>query len=119
MLTSRLDGLARGEASAIAEEPRRLARRDYLNPEVVLVARINDARLILPWEAGSQAVTSMPPESDSEFSRVLSPGRERRVRLEKLLPGRRALSEGRIFGASFRPRKATPGSQRARALVEN
>lgn len=70
-LTSRLDGLAREEASAIAEEPRRLARCDYLNPEVVLVARINDAQLILPWEAGSKAVTSMPLERDSDFSRVL------------------------------------------------
>ena len=70
-LTSRLDGLAREEASALAGEPLRLARHDYMNPEVVLIAKIDDARLILPWEAGPKAAASMPLESDSEFSRIL------------------------------------------------
>jgi len=70
-LTSRLDVLAREEASAIADEPARLARRDYRNPEVVLVARIDDARLFLPWEAGPETAASRPPENDSAYGRIL------------------------------------------------
>jgi signal transduction histidine kinase len=70
-LTSRLDGLARGEASAIAGEPLRLARRDYRNPEVVLVAKIDEARLVLPWEVGRKAAAPGPHEDDSAFSRIL------------------------------------------------
>ena len=70
-LTSRLDGFARGEASAIAGEPLRLARRDYRNPEVVLVAKIDEARLVLPWEVGRKAAAPGPHEDDSAFSRIL------------------------------------------------
>ena len=70
-LTSRLDGIARGEASAIAGEPLRLARRDYRNPEVVLVAKIDEARLVLPWEIGRKAAAPGPHEDDSAFSRTL------------------------------------------------
>ena len=113
-LTSRLDGLARGEASAIAEEPRRLARRDYLNPEVVLVARINDARLILPWEAGSKAVTSMPLERDSEFSRVLRQAESAEFASKNFSLAaeryRRAASSARFPGRGrLRPPAAGPG----------
>jgi hypothetical protein len=67
-LASRLNGLAREEASAFAGQPLRLARRDYVNPEVVLIAKIDDARLVLPWEAASKAAAPMPPEDDTEFS---------------------------------------------------
>jgi hypothetical protein len=70
-LASRLNGLAREEASAFTGQPLRLARRDYMNPEVVLIAKIADARLVLPWEAASKAAAPMPPEADSEFSRTL------------------------------------------------
>ena len=70
-LMSRLDGLAREEASALAGEPLRPARRDYLDPGVVLIAKIDDARLILPWEAGPKIAASGTLESDSEFSRLL------------------------------------------------
>jgi signal transduction histidine kinase len=70
-LTSRLDGLAQDEASALAGKPLGLARRDYVNPEVVLIARIDGARLILPWEPGPKAVSSMPLENDSEYGRIL------------------------------------------------
>jgi len=70
-LTSRLDGLAREEASALAGRPLRLARRDYRNPEVVLIAKVDEARLILPWEAGPKSAVAMPFENESEFSRIL------------------------------------------------
>ncbi len=70
-LTSRLDGLARVEASTLAGQPLRFARHDYVNPEVVLIAKIDNARLILPWEAGPKAAASMLPENDSEYGRIL------------------------------------------------
>ncbi len=68
-LASRLDGLAREEASALAGQPLMLGRHDYKNPEVVLVAKVEDGRLILPWEAGPKAAAPMSLEDDSEFSR--------------------------------------------------
>ena len=60
-LASRLDRLVRGKRRRSREEPRRLARRDYVNPEVVLIAKIDDARLVLPWEAGSRAAVAASP----------------------------------------------------------
>ena len=70
-LTSRLDGIAREEATALADGPLRIAQAEYVNPEVVLVAKIGDARLILPWETGSGSSARMPLETGSEFSRLL------------------------------------------------
>ena len=70
-LTSRLDELAREEASALAGNPLKLARHDYRNPEVVLIAKVEDGRLILPWEAGPKAAASVSVEDDSEFSRTI------------------------------------------------
>lgn len=70
-LTSRLDAIAREEATALADGPLSLARREYVNPEVVLVAEIEDARLILPWEARPGPSGQMPLETGSEFGRLL------------------------------------------------
>jgi signal transduction histidine kinase len=70
-LISRLDGLAREEASALEGQPLRLGRREYMNPEVALIAKKDGARLILPWEGGLKAAASGPAEADSEFSRAL------------------------------------------------
>ncbi|HDT12920.1 MAG TPA: hypothetical protein ENO03_01035, partial [Candidatus Aminicenantes bacterium] len=70
-LASRLDAIAREEATALADEPLGFARHEYVNPEVVLVAEIEDARLILPWEARPGPSERMPLETGSEFSRLL------------------------------------------------
>lgn len=70
-LTSRLDAIAREEATALADGPLGFAQAEYVNSEVVLVAKIEDARLILPWETGPGSSARMPLETGSEFSRLL------------------------------------------------
>ena len=70
-LASRLDRVVREEISALIEEPQRLARRDYINPEVVLIAKIEDAGLVLPWETGPAAGGSPPLDDNVEFRRIL------------------------------------------------
>jgi hypothetical protein len=60
-LGARLDDIARQEASALAETPARLGRHDYVRPEVVLVAEVDGARLVMPWEAGLRSAASLPP----------------------------------------------------------
>jgi signal transduction histidine kinase len=114
-LSSRLDGLAREEASALAGEPLRLARRDYTNPEVVLIAKIDDARLILPWEAGPRSAASMPLEGDSEFSRILRQAERAEFSLKDLF----LAAERYLKAASAARLPAEEGYarlQRARAL---
>jgi signal transduction histidine kinase len=69
-LGARLDEIAREEASALSETPARLGRHDCVRPEVVLVAEVDGARLIMPWEAGLRSTASLPPENDSAFSRL-------------------------------------------------
>lgn len=71
-LVSRLDGLAREEASALEGQPLRLGRRERMNPEVALIAKKDGDRLILPWEGGLKAAGSVPARDESEFSRALS-----------------------------------------------
>jgi signal transduction histidine kinase len=70
-LTSYLDRITREEISTLTANPENLSRRDYLNPEVVLIGRIDDARLVLPWEPGPRSAGQPHLESDSEFSRIL------------------------------------------------
>lgn len=114
-LMSRLDGLAREEASALAGEPLRPARRDYLDPGVVLIAKIDDARLILPWEAGPKIAASGTLESDSEFSRLL-----RQAESAEFSSKNYALAAERYLKAAAAARLPAEGGyarlQRARAL---
>ena len=70
-LAAHLDRLVRREEAALAEQPPKIARRDYLSPEVVLVARIEDSRLILPWEIRPEPGRSQPLDGDLEFKRLL------------------------------------------------
>lgn len=114
-LTSRLDGLARAEASALTGEPLRLARRDYLDPGVALIARIDNARLILPWEARPRVAASGTLESDSEFSRLL-----RQAENAEFSSKNYALATERYLEAAAAARRPAAGGyahlQRARAL---
>ena len=70
-LAAHLDRIARQETSALVAQPDRFSRRDYLNPEIVLIAKIHDTRLVLPWESGPRSAEELQLESDSEFSRLL------------------------------------------------
>jgi signal transduction histidine kinase len=61
-LAARLDRLVRLEVSRLREAPSRFSSRDYLHPEVVLIARIDGDRLQLPWEAGPSSAV-IPAEA--------------------------------------------------------
>ena len=69
-LSSRLDGIIREEMPALMGPPQKLGQHDYLNPEVVLIAKVEDAGLVLPWEARPKAAGSPPLDTGAEFSRV-------------------------------------------------
>jgi signal transduction histidine kinase len=69
-LASRLDRLVRQEASALQERPQKLSRRDYVDPAVVLIAKIDDARLMLPWEPGSKGAETGPLTGEAAFGRM-------------------------------------------------
>jgi signal transduction histidine kinase len=68
-LASRLDKVTSLEAGALREQPEKLSRRDYVNPEVILIAKIDDARLVLPWEPGSKAAVAASP-AEGGFARL-------------------------------------------------
>jgi signal transduction histidine kinase/tetratricopeptide (TPR) repeat protein len=116
-LASRLERLVRQEASALTERPQNLARRDYVNPEVVLIAGIDDARPILPWETGPKAVESPAPfESEAEFSRILRQGESAEFSSKNYaLAAARYLRAAAVAGSPVREGYAR--LQRARALL--
>jgi signal transduction histidine kinase len=70
-LTERLEKLVRQEAAALSEKPAKISRREYVNPEVVLIARVVEPRLVLPWEIQQEGKTSIVLNNDSEFGRIL------------------------------------------------
>ena len=75
-LTERLDRLARQESAALAAGPRTFGRRRYLGPETVLVARVEDTRLMLPWEGASSSGESASAGGETEFGKALRQGEE-------------------------------------------
>jgi signal transduction histidine kinase/tetratricopeptide (TPR) repeat protein len=115
-LASRLERLVRQEASALMEQPQKLARRDYVNPEVVLIAKIDEGRLILPWEVGPKAAGSMPLENGSEFSQTLRQAEYAEFSSKNYsLAAERYLRAAAVAGSPVREGYAR--LQRARALL--
>jgi signal transduction histidine kinase len=70
-LAAHLDRVAREETASLVAEPDKLSRRDYVNREIVLIAKIDDDRLVLPWESGPRSAEELRLESDTEFGRLL------------------------------------------------
>ncbi len=50
LLLARLERIKLQEAGALVGGTRQLARRDYRNPEVVMIGLVDNGRLLLPWE---------------------------------------------------------------------
>ncbi len=116
-LASRLDKVVRQEASALMEQPQKLARRDYVNPEVVLIASVDNARLVLPWETRPKAADSAPFENDVEFRRILGQAENAEFALKNFsLAADRYLRAAAIAGSPVREGYAR--LQRARALMK-
>ncbi len=115
-LASRLDKVVRQEASALMEQPHQLAWRDYVNPEVILIANVHDARLVLPWETSPKAAEFPTLENDAEFSRILRQGESAEFSLKNYsLAAEHYLRAAAVAGAPFREGYAR--LQRARALM--
>jgi signal transduction histidine kinase len=115
-LASRLDRVVRQEASALMGQPQKLARHDYLNPEVVLIAKIDDARLVLPWEISPKAAESPLLKNDLEYSRILRQAESAEFALKNYsLAAERYLRAAAIAGTPVREGYAR--LQRARALL--
>jgi signal transduction histidine kinase len=70
-LLSRLERIKLEEAAAAAGEPRHFSRRRYLNAEVVLVARVADNHLILPWDVARPSGASSVSNRNTEFARMM------------------------------------------------
>jgi signal transduction histidine kinase len=70
-LAARLDRLVRREVAELTERPLKITRNDYPDPEVVLIARIDGTRLVLPWDIRPEPATSTAAESALEFGRLL------------------------------------------------
>ncbi len=69
-LLSRLEKLVRQEAAILLDEPQTIGRRGYANPEVVLIAKVKDTRLILPWEVSLEG-NDAALRNENEYGRIL------------------------------------------------
>ena len=115
-LASHLDRVVRQEASALMGQPQKLARRDYLNPEVVLIAKIDNARLVLPWEISPKSAESPPFENNIEFSRILRQAEHAEFALKNYsLAAEQYLKAAAVAGTPLR--EGYTRLQRARALI--
>ena len=115
-LASRLDRVVRQEASALMGQPQKLARHDYVNPEVILIAKIDGARLVLPWETGLETRGSSPLDKSAEFGRILGQAENAEFALKNFsLAAERYRKAAAVAGTPVREGYAR--LQRARALI--
>jgi len=70
-VAARLESLVRQESAVLAAEPREFGRRGYVSPEFVLIARVDDTWVVLPWESASGTAESNSFGDASEFGRAL------------------------------------------------
>ncbi len=73
-LASRLERIAVQEAAALVTQPDRALLSRYENPAVVLVARVTDGAILLPWEADSRPERSRRLMGEADFARRVSQG---------------------------------------------
>ena len=77
-LLTRLQDLARQEIDALVQGGKSPSYREYKNPEVVLIARVREGRLILPWDEDprvGRAEQSLAQEPFAAGKRKNSSGR--------------------------------------------
>jgi len=68
-LLVRLEKIKLQESSAAADWTQLSAKRDYVNPEVVLIGLVEGDRLLLPWEENKKSEEFRRLLSSSDFSR--------------------------------------------------
>lgn len=73
-LSSRLERIALQESTVFITQPDRAVLGTYDNPDVALVARLFDGRLVLPWEEDDRPSQSRLLMGSAEFARLVSRG---------------------------------------------
>ncbi len=73
-LSARLDRIALDEASALLGNEQPWASRDYRHPAVVLVARVAEGHLILPWDDDPRPARFRRLLDQREFAGLVSQG---------------------------------------------
>ena len=73
-LAALLDRTVLGEASAVAADSQVLSSRRYQSPLVVLVARVTDGRLALPWERDPRGERFRRLLQSDPFARLVAQG---------------------------------------------
>jgi signal transduction histidine kinase len=68
-LSVRLSGMVMEQGAEITARPERLQESEYDQPEVELVARVADGRMILPWESDVRPALSRSFLQQGEFAR--------------------------------------------------
>jgi len=70
-LLVRLEKVKLEESQEAAFRPERLSFSIYRNPEVILIGRISEGRLLLPWESSPGFLESQRGLNDSDFRRKI------------------------------------------------
>jgi len=73
-LSSRLERTALRETAALLNQPDRVVPSDFGSPEVALVARMVDGRIVLPWEGDGRPDQSRDLMGEAEFAHRVSQG---------------------------------------------
>ena len=73
-LSTHLARIALQEATALAADPGSLTSRMYLNPSVVLVGRVSDGHLVLPWERDPRRARFAQLLVQGTFGRLVAEG---------------------------------------------
>lgn len=73
-ISSRLERIALKEVTALVTAPDRAFASVYDNPAVALVARIEDGRIVLPWEGDNRPDHSRRLMEDPDFAHRISQG---------------------------------------------
>jgi signal transduction histidine kinase len=81
-LSVRLNGIVLQQGTEVATRPERLQESEYDHPAVVLVARVADGQLVLPWENDDRPTLSRTLLQQGEFAR-----RFRRAEREEFVTG--------------------------------
>lgn len=76
-VSTRLEKIRFQEAAGPARAPRDLSVRRYSNAEVVLIAKVADSHLIMPWDAARRPNTSSVSNGNADFARTMGQAENR------------------------------------------
>ena len=92
-LSNRLDGISQNEAVRVQSDARQIQTRRYTDSAVVLVARLEDGTLILPWEQHPETDQARRFLNEEPFASNISTGERAEFVAEEALAARAAYEE--------------------------